>query len=134
MVSKGSLNVGSMNAGRLLHILHQDKKLVNPKGGSIAVQKEAAFAKVEFSTKHATDWSVSKEGVITAAANPNLAVGIQRSIIFKIVFSRGKKLTITGQTKTKNSYHYPKDSLSLCLTKLRSKCLYRFFARFTERF
>ena len=86
MVSKGSLNVGSMNAGRLLHILHQDKKLVNLKGGSIAVQKEAAFAKVEFSTMHATDWSVSKEGVITAAANPNLAVGVQRSIIFKIDF------------------------------------------------
>ena len=113
MVSKGSLNVGSMNAGRLLHILHQDKKLVNLKGGSIAVQKEAAFAKVEFSTMHATDWSVSKEGVITAAANPNLAVGIQRSIIFKIVFSRGKNsLSLAKQklktpiTILKTHYHY----------------------------
>ena len=102
-----------MNAGRLLHIFHQDKKLVNLKGGSIAVQKEAAFAKVEFSTMHATDWSVSKEGVITAAANPNLAIGVQRRNIF-YRFSRGKNsLSLAKQklktpiTILKSHYHYP---------------------------
>jgi hypothetical protein len=99
IMSEDSLKVGSMSAGRELNIMRQDKKLVNPKAGSIFAQSEKSFATIELSQRHATDWSVSEEGVITTAANPNLAIGVQTSSLERAQAALSARANVNGTVK-----------------------------------